>query len=69
MGTRFVTCEESLAHPIYRQRLPRYAVNPPVADMQGDIEAMAMYAGQGVGSITSIDPAARIIDRFAAALS
>jgi hypothetical protein len=30
---------------------------------------MAMYAGQGMGGITSIERAAKIIDRFAAALS
>jgi NAD(P)H-dependent flavin oxidoreductase YrpB (nitropropane dioxygenase family) len=128
MGTRFVASDESLAHPVYRQRLieataadavltdlfdvgwpaphrvlrnhvyeaweaagrpprgqrpledvpvamasfgpvPRYAVNPPVVGMDGDIEAMAMYAGQGVGSIAATEPAAEIIGRFAAALS
>jgi nitronate monooxygenase len=124
MGTRFVATTESLAHPLYKQRLidatsadtvltnlfdvgwtkphrvlrnhvyttwkaagcppsgqrpgedepvatapfgpvPRYAVNPPVVDMQGDIGGMAMYAGQGVGAITSIEPAATIVHRYA----
>src|SRR6185312_13787015 len=31
--------------------VPRYAVNLPLASTDGDVEAMAMYAGQGVGAI------------------
>ena len=46
----------------------RYASNPPLADMEGDIEAMAMYAGQSVGAITAIESAAAIVERFAATL-
>ena len=48
--------------------IPRYAANVPLAGMEGDVEAMAMYAGQGVGAITEVEPAAAIIERFAAAL-
>ena len=48
--------------------LPRYAVNMPLADIEGDVEAMAMYAGQGVGSIDAVEPAAAIVERFAVAL-
>jgi nitronate monooxygenase len=48
--------------------IPRYAVNLPLADIEGDIEAMAMYAGQGVGAIAAVEPAAAIVERFAAAL-
>jgi hypothetical protein len=29
---------------------------------------MAMYAGQGVGAIAAVEPAAAIVERFAAAL-
>lgn len=47
--------------------VPRYAVIPPVVGMHGDVEAMAMYAGKGVGTVASIEPAAVIVDRFAAA--
>jgi hypothetical protein len=36
--------------------------------MEGDVEAMAMYAGQSVGAITEVEPAAAIVERFAAAL-
>jgi nitronate monooxygenase len=46
----------------------RYASNPPLAGIEGDIEAMAMYAGQGVGAIAAVEPAAAIVERFAAAL-
>ena len=46
----------------------RYAVNLPLAGSEGDIEGMAMYSGQGVGSIDAVEPAAAIVERFAAAL-
>ena len=32
--------------------IPRYAVNLPLAGTDGDVQAMAMYAGQGVGTTT-----------------
>jgi nitronate monooxygenase len=48
--------------------IPRYAVNMPLAGVEGDVEAMAMYAGQGVGSIEAVEPAAAIVERYAAAL-
>jgi nitronate monooxygenase len=50
------------------QGMPRYAVNLPLSGIEGDIEAMAMYAGQGVGVIDAVEPAAAIMERFAAAL-
>jgi nitronate monooxygenase len=46
----------------------RYAVNLPLSDGKGDVEAMAMYAGQGVGAIETVESAAAITERFAAAL-
>ena len=39
--------------------IPRYASNPPLAGLEGDIQAMAMYAGQSVGTITAVEPAVR----------
>ena len=45
-----------------------YAVNLPLSASRGDVEAMAMYAGQGVGAIDTVEPAAAIIERFAATL-
>ena len=46
----------------------RYASNLPTTSIVGDVEAMAMYAGQSVGGISAIEPAAAILERFAAAL-
>jgi nitronate monooxygenase len=48
--------------------VPRYAVNMPLSGVEGEAEAMAMYAGQGVGAIDAVEPAAAIVERFAAAL-
>ena len=50
------------------QGIPRYAANLPVSSIEGDVEAMAMYAGQGVGIIDAVEPAGAIVERFAAAL-
>ena len=47
----------------------RYALNLPLAGSEGDVEAMAMYAGQGVGAIDAVEPAAAIVERFGAALA
>jgi len=48
--------------------IARYAINVPLSGIEGDVEAMAMYAGQGVGAIDAVEPAAAIVERFAAAL-
>jgi NAD(P)H-dependent flavin oxidoreductase YrpB (nitropropane dioxygenase family) len=41
--------------------LARYWFGIPVASTTGDIEAMAMYAGQGVGLLHASEPAADIV--------
>ena len=46
----------------------RYASNPPLAGTDGDVEAMAMYAGHSVASVTAVEPAAAIVERFSAVL-
>ena len=46
----------------------RYASNLPTVSTEGDVEAMAMYAGQSVGVISAVEPAAAILERFSAAL-
>src|SRR5262245_52149139 len=114
MGTRFVACAESAAHPEYvkallaasasdtclteafsvlwpnaphrvlrsaieaaqaltedvigemefaGQSIPvqRLSVLAPTADTRGRIEAMALYAGESVNNLTSVQPAAAII--------
>ncbi len=44
--------------------VPRFAGFAPVADAEGDIEAMACFAGEGVGAITAIRPAGDIVTEF-----
>ncbi len=44
--------------------VPRFAGFAPVADAEGDIAAMACFAGEGVGSIEAILPAADIVTEF-----
>lgn len=46
--------------------IPRDAANLPLTGTEGDVEAMAMYAGQSVGAITDVEPAAAIVEGFAA---
>jgi nitronate monooxygenase len=48
--------------------IARYAINLPLSGMQGDVEAMALYAGQGVGAIDTVESAAAVVERFAGAL-
>lgn len=44
----------------------RYQSDTPAADMEGDIEAMALYAGQGVGLVRKPQPAGDIVREIAA---
>ena len=39
----------------------QYAVMPPTADTRGRIDAMALYAGSGVGAVTRVEPAAAVV--------
>lgn len=48
--------------------IARYALNLPLSGTEGDVEMMAMYAGQGVGAIDAVESAAAIVERFAATL-
>lgn len=41
-----------------------FSTDSPLRSMTGDFEAMALYAGTGVSSITEIKPAAAVIDRI-----
>jgi len=42
----------------------KYDTNSPLRNMTGDFEKMALYAGEGVGSVTEIRPAAAVIERI-----
>jgi NAD(P)H-dependent flavin oxidoreductase YrpB (nitropropane dioxygenase family) len=125
LGTRFVACEEALAHHAYKQRILaadaddtvysslfdvgwpnaphralrnstikawekagspptgqrpnegevvahrkdgtavlRYSSNMPLETMQGDTERLAQYAGQSVGLVKDIKPAAMIVQQL-----
>jgi nitronate monooxygenase len=48
--------------------IERYAADEPRRETTGELEAMCLYAGQGVGLITAIEPAAEIVGRIAAEL-
>ena len=41
--------------------IPRFSVMCPFVGTTGNIEAMAQYAGQSVGSVDSVKPAADIV--------
>jgi NAD(P)H-dependent flavin oxidoreductase YrpB (nitropropane dioxygenase family) len=45
--------------------IPRYFFGSPTRDVKGEVEAMALYAGEGVGLVRSIQPAAEIFEEFA----
>jgi hypothetical protein len=44
-----------------RSPLVRYRFGLPASGTSGDVESMAMYAGQGVGLIHASQPAAHIV--------
>ncbi len=48
--------------------VPRFAPQPPTRESTGAIEAMPFYAGQSVGAVTAIQPAAEIVAELASAL-
>ena len=39
----------------------RYGAVPPMADVEGDLDALPMWAGQSVAQVTKIQPAAEIV--------
>jgi nitronate monooxygenase len=50
------------------RELPAFASVPPTRQAQGEIEAMALYAGESVDSVTATQPAAEIVSELTAAL-
>lgn len=46
--------------------VPRYAIMAPSQEATGQIAAMAMYAGTGVGEVRGAEPAAEIVRRLIA---
>jgi nitronate monooxygenase len=45
--------------------IPRYYFGSPTRDVVGDIDAMALYAGEAVGLVNSIAPARMIVEELA----
>jgi enoyl-[acyl-carrier protein] reductase II len=41
--------------------VPRFGVVSPIRSARGAVEAMALYAGQGVGAVRARQPAAEIV--------
>jgi nitronate monooxygenase len=48
--------------------IERYSADEPRRDTTGELEAMCLYAGRGVGRITSVEAAADVVSRIAAEL-
>jgi nitronate monooxygenase len=48
--------------------IPRYFFGSPTREVEGEIEAMALYAGEGVGLVRSIQPASAIFAELASAI-
>ncbi|PWW23464.1 nitronate monooxygenase [Geodermatophilus normandii] len=51
-----------------RVPVPRGSGLPPVTGTEGHLDAMAMYAGAGVGAVTDVRPAAGVVAELVAAL-
>jgi nitronate monooxygenase len=47
-----------------RAPIPRWSAMPPSRDCDGQVTAMAMYAGMGVDAVTDIRPAADVVDEL-----
>jgi nitronate monooxygenase len=64
---------EAIATRADGSKIARYSSSMPVESISGDIEALSMWAGQGVGLVDRVQPAAEIvrelIDEAEAALS
>jgi NAD(P)H-dependent flavin oxidoreductase YrpB (nitropropane dioxygenase family) len=43
------------------EEVPRYAISEPTADMSGELEALALYAGQSAALVEAIEPAGAIV--------
>ena len=52
----------------HRVLLKRYSVMPPMGSFDGDLDAMALYAGESVEAIHDIAPAGALVERLLAEL-
>jgi len=44
--------------------IPRWWMGPPLRSVSGRVDAMALYAGEGVGDIDDAPPAATVVERM-----
>jgi nitronate monooxygenase len=51
-----------------RVSVPRFSPDNPPLDATGRVDAMALYAGQGVGAVRRREPAAAIVAELASRL-
>jgi NAD(P)H-dependent flavin oxidoreductase YrpB (nitropropane dioxygenase family) len=56
-------------HQGTRHPVPRYAASTPTTQTDGNIEAMALYAGMGVGAVNDVRPAAEVVSELVSALA
>jgi NAD(P)H-dependent flavin oxidoreductase YrpB (nitropropane dioxygenase family) len=56
-------------HQGTRHPIPRYAASTPTTQTDGNIEAMALYAGMGVGAVHDVRPAAEVVSELVSALA
>jgi NAD(P)H-dependent flavin oxidoreductase YrpB (nitropropane dioxygenase family) len=61
-GDPEVVARFSNGEPVYR-----FDDTPPIAGMTGDLEALALYAGESAGRVTAVEPAAKIVADLSAA--
>jgi NAD(P)H-dependent flavin oxidoreductase YrpB (nitropropane dioxygenase family) len=52
-----------------RRPIPRFSVSTPSRDVEGDVAAMALYAGQGVGAVSDVRPAADVVNELVGELA
>ena len=55
---------EVIAHRVDGTPVMRYSISMPLETMQGDAERLALYAGQSVGLVKDIKPAAIIVQQL-----
>lgn len=55
--------------PAEQRAVPRFAVSTPSRHFEGEIAAMALYAGTGVGDVRDVRPAAQVVAELVAGLA
>ena len=56
--------DEQTIGSLHGNPLPRAAGMPPSREVDGAVEAMAMYCGEGVGAVNDVISAGEVVTRF-----